>query len=163
MGRKHSFSQHIGRFKQGYEVCPETDCWVWKKSRNTAGYGNFKAKLPGVGRIYKAHRFSYKIHYNDYDEKLFICHKCDNPPCVNPAHLFQGTAADNNADKIEKGRAGPMFRPSGRNPRAKLTREKAEIIRDMYKSNNFSQGDLAKKFNVCKNTIWCVLENKTWK
>lgn len=77
-----------------------SNCWVWHKSIEQSGYGRIKIN----GRTIKAHRLSWNIHFGEIPPGLFVCHKCDNPPCVNPEHLFLGTAKDNTQDMIEKGR-----------------------------------------------------------
>lgn len=74
-------------------------CWIWD-TQQKHGYGQLRA----FGKLYRAHRFSYELHFGPIPEGLFVCHKCDNPPCVNPDHLFLGTAKDNIQDMIAKGR-----------------------------------------------------------
>lgn len=75
-------------------------CWEWMASFGFRDYGKFK-----IGGTYvAAHRISYYIENGVFDETLNVCHKCDNPKCVNPSHLFLATQADNNYDKIKKGR-----------------------------------------------------------
>jgi hypothetical protein len=85
------------RFWEHVEKLPDDGCWVWTGSRLQSGYGTFDK-----GR---AHRFSYALANGPIPDGLHICHRCDNPPCVRPDHLFAGTRVDNMQDAIAKGRA----------------------------------------------------------
>ncbi|MFA6325045.1 MAG: HNH endonuclease [Candidatus Paceibacterota bacterium] len=75
-------------------------CWNWLGSKSSKGYGRFKIK----GKLYSPHRISYELINGPIPKGMFICHKCDNPACVNPGHLFLGTQSDNMKDCFKKGR-----------------------------------------------------------
>lgn len=78
-------------------------CWVWSGPTTTGGYGALGYK----DRNIKAHRVGYELRYGPISNSLYVCHTCDNPPCVNPNHLFLGTAGDNAQDASRKGRLNP--------------------------------------------------------
>ena len=86
-----------------YTPVPETGCWLWTGAWDTRGYGKFKVTNSATG---KAHRFFYKQMVGPIPDGMLVCHRCDTPSCVNPVHLFLGTAADNAEDKRRKGRCG---------------------------------------------------------
>lgn len=96
---KHSLSEEE---KFWHKVEKTAKCWIWTGYKNKKGYGTFY-KITEKQTV-RAHRFSYELHKGKFNKKLLICHKCDNPSCVNPEHLFLGTAKDNTNDCIKKGR-----------------------------------------------------------
>lgn len=98
--RKFSEKNKIS-FHELYTKEPMSGCWLWTGSFFANGYGRFK-EIGVTGQ--KAHRRSYEIHKGKIPEGMYVCHSCDNPPCVNPDHLWLGTNSDNMKDMVRKGR-----------------------------------------------------------
>lgn len=129
-------------------VIKNDDCWDWNACK-VDGYGvlMFRAKSQ------KAHRVSWIIHNGDIPKGLFVCHKCDNPSCSNPDHLFLGTNADNMRDMAEKKRTVS---------KAKLSKEQVLEIRKMLKLG-VSSTRLSNDYNVSDVCIHYIKHNLTWK
>lgn len=85
-------------------------CWVWTAARGGFGYGLIRlgSERSGTRRMQVTHRFSYELAFGAIPPGLVVCHRCDNPPCVNPAHMFLGTQADNMQDRVSKGHLSHM-------------------------------------------------------
>ena len=132
----------------------DNDCWIWNASKDKKGYGNFYFN----GKKTLAHRASFEIHNDKIPVGFLVCHKCDNPSCVNPDHLFLGTYKDNTDDMMKKKR-GNMHNEENHFG-AKIKKEQIKIIFNM--SSNFSQREIAQKFNVSQCVIQNILHHKTW-
>lgn len=140
-------------------------CWIWLASKDSKGYGWFGIDK---GNVLRAHRFSWELHNGEIPkyqkgkrDTLFVCHKCDNPSCVRPEHLFLGTNADNMRDMVLKHRS-----PSNKhelNPNARLTLKQVKSIRNRYK--NGKRGivkKLTNEYKVNRNTIRRIVHNYLW-
>lgn len=101
----------IDRFLSGISrPFGESGCWIWTRSKNARGYGYFYAN----NLAWKAHRFTYACFVGEIPPGLLVCHRCDTPSCVNPAHLFLGTHADNVRDMVQKNRVSKASRAPAR-------------------------------------------------
>lgn len=131
-------------------------CWLWDGQLNDGGYGVFKLR----GKRQFAHRFAYGAYCGPIPKGLDVCHRCDNPRCVNPSHLFTGTAGENIADMIAKGRH-KVWRGQ-ENGSAKLTLDDVEKIRSLYASGGIRQIDLARQFGVSQTAVSAIVLRKSW-
>lgn len=129
------------------------DCWEWAASRHTKGYGQI---LDGTLR--KAHRVSWELANGPVPDGMFVCHTCDNPPCVNPAHLWLGTNAENIRDAFAKGR---IDRRGQANGRRKLTVTQVQSIRERRATGERVM-DLAREYGVNISTVVRITAGRSW-
>lgn len=129
-------------------------CWVWTAHTVRGGYGQMS--LQGKNRA--AHRASWEIRNGAIPGGLCVLHKCDNPPCVRPSHLWLGTKADNNADMVAKGRSCI----GERNPKAKLDDFSARLVRRLHK-RGLSPSMLGRVFGVSQSVASKVCLGKLWR
>lgn len=144
------------RFWKFVDKKGDAECWNWVGKKGH-GYGRFWYN----GKTIRAHRFSYELFFGNVPDCLFVLHKCDNPGCVNPDHLFLGTLLDNSRDMIAKGRGGDQ--KGEKNPAAKLTMKDVLEIRSLYASGNFTQKQIAQKYNIALSTANQIIIGKRWK
>jgi hypothetical protein len=124
----------------------ESPCWIWTQSKIGNGYG--QASFDGRQRY--AHHLSYETFVSPIPDQLWVLHHCDNPPCINPDHLYPGTAADNTADMIARGRRRCKCSP-------KLTEADVLAIREMA-ANGQRISKIAKQFRVYRGTVRGIVQ-----
>lgn len=140
-----------------FRYVKKTDgCWRWLSYTDPQGYG----RINYGGKPMLASRVSYLVHFGEIPEGMMVCHKCDNPSCVNPDHLFIGTQADNVADMERKGRARKVAVSGPDHHNAKLNED---AVREIRNSNGVSDIELGKRFNVSASSIYAVRTGKTWR
>lgn len=131
-------------------------CWLWTASTDGRGYGQFMSDWgPGWSKNTKAYRVAWELTHGPIPEGMHVLHKCDNPPCVRPDHLFLGTHQDNMADAVRKGR----FASRDRHHWAKLSSKAVAQIR----ASNAPCKVLAAKFGVHKNHISRIRRGVIWR
>lgn len=152
--------ERIDKFWSLIDRSDISGCWPWINAKTERGYGRFK-----IGYTeYRTHRIAFFLSRGK-DTKLLVCHSCDNPPCCNPEHLFEGTSKDNTDDYVAKGRQhhnghGPKGEKNGQ---AKLNNKIVAEIRAKYREGGRCQVSLAIKYGVSKSTIGYVVNHTYWK
>jgi len=143
----------LQRFLEGISV--GDDCWEWLKFKDRNGYGQLQHYLgpPHRTQSWKVHRYAYVLFIGPIPKGMLVCHKCDNPSCVKPSHLFLGTYADNRRDCIKKGR------DSKRHESKKIPLDQIRVIKAAY-ARGESQKSLAQRYKVTRPTIWYNLHNR---
>ena len=138
----------------------KTSCEIFTGAKDRDGYGWQR----GLGER-KAHRVAYVKAYGPIPPGLCVCHKCDNPSCVNPEHLFLGTVAENNIDKKRKGRTSrtgnKQDNTGDKNPNVKLSRKDIEDIRSFPKSYGGNK-ILSEKYGVSSTHIYRIRKGLSW-
>ena len=130
-------------------------CWLWKAGRSgKGGYGQFTV---GYGQI-GAHRAAQSLKLGRL-VKGMACHKCGNPPCCRPGHLYEGTGKSNAADAVQHGKT----RRGERSTSAKLTKKGVLKIRRLYSNNGLSLTTLARRYAVSVSNIDAIVRRITWK
>lgn len=138
------------------------ECWLWTSGRFSGSlrYGQFRNRHRKV----RAHRQAYEYAVGVVPAGLLVLHRCDNPICCNPRHLFLGTNADNSADMVAKGRAshdGGKPQPGEQNPSSKLTAAQVERLREL-RSMGTRVADLAIRFRIGETQVRNIVAKRCW-
>lgn len=130
-------------------------CWEWSGSRHGSGYGSVSV---GDSKKNHASRVAHLAWVGPLSDKQFACHHCDNPPCINPAHLFAGTPKENSEDCAEKDRNAHGERQGSH----KLTEDDVRAIRSAYATGQFSLRELAGQYGVSTSNVGLLVRRKIW-
>lgn len=145
------------RFWEKVDKSSESECWLWTGYFHYRGYGLLSVR----DKQKYAHRLSYEIAFGEIPEGLHVLHKCDNPPCCNPNHLFVGTPKINMQDKVLKGRQ----RKGETSPTHILKMEQVSEIKrlaELGKNAGLSQRTIAKHFGVNQSVVSRIKNTKAW-
>ena len=127
-------------------------CWIWIAGRQPGGYGRFGLD----GRAVFANRVAWVLTHGPIPDGLDVLHRCDNPPCCNPSHLFLGTHTDNMRDMIRKGRHVALRGEA--HWAARITAGDALAIR----ASNKPHATLAARYGISKHTVHTIRSNRSW-
>ncbi len=162
-------SKDIKRFESKFVKTGPNDCWIWLASRFKGKYGQFKSS-----EECQAHRFSYRLYVGVIPKGIRVLHRCDNPGCVNPCHLFLGTDLDNTRDMISKSRdrfacslgPGDKACKGETHGMVQLTENQVKAIRRRYRRTSYHSSNavqLAKEYGVDRDQIIRIVNRKRWK
>ncbi len=148
------------RFWSKTDKSAETsDCWFWVGQVLPNGYGQLNVCR---NKLY-AHRYSWELVHGAIPTGLFVCHTCDVRNCVNPAHLFLGTALENNRDAAAKGRSrhGPIRRGE-ECPNSKITEHDVREIKRIYRQGGISQEAIGRTFGITQASVSQIVRGMSW-
>jgi hypothetical protein len=151
----------VKRFWAKVQIKERDDCWPWTGATMGYGYGHISKNGRSHGHEV-AHRAMWKIKFGPIPEGFQVLHKCDNPICVNPSHLFLGTTKDNIQDCLKKNRHRHGQLPGETNPNVKLNQKQVLEIRERYSKGGVYQYELAKEYMVTSSQVSSIIRRESW-
>lgn len=142
-------------FWQCVDIKGPDDCWEWQRAK-WKGYGTVSTTIDGKRNRFKCHRLAYSFKNGSIPKGLLVCHKCDNPSCVNPNHLFLGTPKQNSEDRNKKDRQA-----KGEKNHSKLKEEDIRKIRELKKTK--TSREIGKQFGICHSVVLGICKKQKWK
>ena len=141
----------------GKVVQTTNGCLEYAGAHNAFGYGVIRARRDdGTHTMVAAHRAAWTVTHGAIPDGMLVLHRCDNPPCCNPDHLFLGTDADNMADKCSKGRQSREFEL----PHTKLSDAQVADLRHEYATSGLSQYALARQYGISQSHVSFIVNHK---
>jgi hypothetical protein len=157
--RGHNGTRPVAeRFWEKVARRDDNECWEWTGATRQFGYGSMRGEKGTVS----AHRFSYELHYGPIPDGMHVCHSCDNPPCVNPGHLFLGDGLANTRDMDSKGRRMNPDRKGEFHSQAKLTASQVIKIRQLAQEGKTS-AELGRQYKMADSTIRAIVRRRLWR
>lgn len=162
MPHKYTLSERIESFWSKVDKSAGEDgCWIWTAAKDRAGYGVFGLRRPK--RTRRATHIAYELLVGPIPSGLWLLHSCDNPSCVNPAHLSPGTPLENMRQMIKRGRQViGDHRPRVGQGNVKLTEAQVREIRRRYAAGGVTHRQLGDRYGVSGVTIFLVVNRRTW-
>lgn len=157
-GRTTRYGDPAQRFWPNVVKAGPDQCWNWSAAASANGYGAMSIK----GRWVGAHRFSFEHHNGPILGGLWVLHHCDNKLCVNPRHLYLGTALENNRDASRRRRSAGYARKGEANPNALLTHQDVLKIRAL-RADGVSLKDVSAQFGIAITTVSNICTGRLWK
>ncbi len=143
------------QFEELYEMDESTGCWEWTGTKTTGGYGLFRCLRQDM----PAHRFSWWMYHGPIPDGIYVLHHCSNPGCVNPEHLFLGTAKDRTRNMGKKGQ-GKHLKGADHN-NAKLSKDDVDEIKKLVEAG-YTGASIARQFNISASVISKIKTGKHW-
>ena len=154
-------SSDLIRFESWFVRGAPDQCWLWLGRPNHDGYGVFYLK----GKYLRSHRVAWTVFVGQVPDGMLVCHSCDVPNCVNPGHLWIGTAADNNRDRAKKGRSHIHSSHKYRKMQRKQARTRRQLSDNdvlAIRASNESDTALSNQYKISRRAIWAIRNRKTY-